>query len=119
MMYPYRYAWHPRGKYKNLYRQRCRVLARGAMNSALVEFRSGRREMVMEMITSALSYMPEIGGIVKHRTLEGELWLRVRFDDALIEIANENETVSFRLVPILVNPPASIGTLENPNRENP
>jgi hypothetical protein len=70
------------------------------------------REMVMEMITSALSYMPEIGGKVKHRTLEGELWLRVRFDDALIEIVNENETVSFRLVPVLANPPASIGTLE-------
>ncbi len=46
MRYPYFYAWHPRGKYKNLYKQRCRVLARGAMNSALVEFRSGRREII-------------------------------------------------------------------------
>ncbi len=27
--YPYRFVWHPRGKYKNLYKQRCRVLARG------------------------------------------------------------------------------------------
>lgn len=46
MTYPYRYAWRANGKYKNLFRQRCRVLARGALNSALVEFRNGNREIV-------------------------------------------------------------------------
>lgn len=44
--YPYRYVWRANGKYKNYFRQRCRVLARGALNSACVEFRSGRREIV-------------------------------------------------------------------------
>ncbi len=46
MKFPYRYVWRANGKYKNLYRQRCRVLARGALNSALVEFRNGKREII-------------------------------------------------------------------------
>lgn len=29
-----------------LYKRKCRVLARGAMNSALVEFESGQREVI-------------------------------------------------------------------------
>lgn len=40
----YVYRW---GKYRpDLKGQRCRVLARGTMNSALVEFESGERHIV-------------------------------------------------------------------------
>lgn len=47
MLYPYVYRFKPNGgKYKDLCGQVCRVLARGAMNSALVEFESGQREIV-------------------------------------------------------------------------
>lgn len=46
-MYPlvYRFKAHG-GKYKDLFGRRCRLLARGAMNSALVEFENGEREVV-------------------------------------------------------------------------
>ena len=37
--YPYRYAWNRMGKKG----QRCRVLARGRMNTILVEFADGHR----------------------------------------------------------------------------
>lgn len=74
------------------------------------------RAMALEMITSALSYMPELGGKVLHRTLDGELWLRIRFPDEAIEIVTENAIVSFRLVPIMAEPPASIG-ITTPNKE--
>lgn len=46
-IYPYYYAFKPHnGKYKDLYKKRMRVLARGAMNSALVEFENGQREII-------------------------------------------------------------------------
>lgn len=61
------------------------------------------------MITSALSYTPELGGEVKHRTLNGELWLRLRFDDADIAAETEAGAVCFRLVPILAKPSANTG----------
>lgn len=41
--YPYRWHWHRPGGCKG---RRCRVVARGTMNSALVEFNNGRREVL-------------------------------------------------------------------------
>lgn len=47
----YTYSWGPRFRVPGLpvldrKGQRCRVLARGAMNSALVEFEDGAREVI-------------------------------------------------------------------------
>ena len=43
----YRYAWRNNDKRATLYGRLCRVIARGAMNSALVEFYdTGQREIV-------------------------------------------------------------------------
>ncbi len=42
----YIYRWRNNEKRQMLYGRRCRVLARGAMNSALVEFEDGQREIV-------------------------------------------------------------------------
>jgi hypothetical protein len=39
--FPYRYAWGPRLMGFNRKGQLCRVLARGAMNSCMVEFQDG------------------------------------------------------------------------------
>ena len=44
--YPYRYAWKNNPKRATLYNRRLRVLARGAMNSTLVEFANGQREII-------------------------------------------------------------------------
>lgn len=46
MMYPYYFAWKNNQKRATLYRRRCRVVARGKMNSALVEFEDGQREII-------------------------------------------------------------------------
>ena len=42
----YRYAWGNNEKRKTLKDRLCRVLHRGKMNSALVEFENGQREVV-------------------------------------------------------------------------
>lgn len=42
----YRYAWGNNAKRATLKDRMCRVLARGKMNSALVEFENGQREIV-------------------------------------------------------------------------
>ncbi|MGB8645068.1 MAG: hypothetical protein WCF84_07510 [Anaerolineae bacterium] len=43
----YIYRWRNNPKRATLYRRACRVLARGAMNSALVEFvDNGQREII-------------------------------------------------------------------------
>jgi hypothetical protein len=50
--YPYYYAWRNNSKRLTLYRRRCRIVARGKMNSRLVEFERrlfescGQREVV-------------------------------------------------------------------------
>lgn len=44
--FPYIYCWRNNAKRATLYGRRCRVLARGAMNSRLVEFEDGQREIV-------------------------------------------------------------------------
>jgi hypothetical protein len=47
--YPYVYAWGPRGGLPGAMSrkgERCRLLTRGAMNSALVEFQDGHRAVV-------------------------------------------------------------------------
>jgi hypothetical protein len=46
MTYPYYFAWKNNSKRAELYLRKCRVLARGAMNSALVEFENGQREII-------------------------------------------------------------------------
>ena len=40
------YAWRNNEKRMTLYRRPCRVVARGKMNSVLIEFDDGRREVV-------------------------------------------------------------------------
>lgn len=42
----YRYAWRNNEKRATLYGRLCRVICRGAMNSALVEFENGQREVI-------------------------------------------------------------------------
>lgn len=44
--FPYRFAWRNNAKRAKLYNCRCRVLARGKMNSCLVEFENGAREII-------------------------------------------------------------------------
>lgn len=44
--YPYFYAWKNNEKRATLYRRPLRILARGSMNSALVEFPGGQREVI-------------------------------------------------------------------------
>lgn len=45
MTYPYFYAWKNNQKRIMLYGRRCRILARGKMNSLLIEFENGQREV--------------------------------------------------------------------------
>jgi hypothetical protein len=40
------YAWRNNAKRLTLYRRPCRIIARGAMNSAVIEFADGQRECV-------------------------------------------------------------------------
>lgn len=42
----YYYAWKNNPKRAGLYRRRLRVIARGALNSVLVEFANGQREVI-------------------------------------------------------------------------
>lgn len=44
--YPYRYAWKNNTKRATLYKRACRVVARLARNSCIVEFVNGQRECV-------------------------------------------------------------------------
>lgn len=46
MVYPYVYTWSNNLKRAALKGRRCRVLARLAMNSAVIEFENGQRECV-------------------------------------------------------------------------
>jgi len=39
------YAWKNNSKRVELWRRRCRVVARGRMNSILIEFEDGQREI--------------------------------------------------------------------------
>jgi hypothetical protein len=42
----YYYAWKNNPKRKTMYKRSCKVLARGKMNSALIEFENGQKEIV-------------------------------------------------------------------------
>lgn len=42
----YYYAWKNNEKRRTLYGRKCQVLARGKMNSVLIEFENGKREVV-------------------------------------------------------------------------
>jgi len=42
----HRYSWKNNGKRREMFGRRCRVITRGAMNSVLVEFENGQREIV-------------------------------------------------------------------------
>ncbi len=44
--YPYYYAWKNNSKRATLYQRSCRIVARGALNSVLIEFENGQREVV-------------------------------------------------------------------------
>lgn len=52
----YLYAWRNNPKRATLYGRLCKVLARGRMNSALVEFENGQREVISR---NALRLAPE------------------------------------------------------------
>jgi len=43
---PYYYAWKNNTKRVTLHRRKFHIVARGAMNSALVEFENGQREII-------------------------------------------------------------------------
>lgn len=45
-MFEYYYAWKNNEKRQTLYKRACRVVARGGMNSCLIEFENGQREVV-------------------------------------------------------------------------
>lgn len=42
----YFFAWKNNPKRQTLYKRRCRVIARGALNSVLIEFEGGQKECV-------------------------------------------------------------------------
>lgn len=42
----YYYAWKNNDKRRKMYKRKLRILARGKMNSALVEFQNGQREII-------------------------------------------------------------------------
>jgi len=44
--FPYIYCWQNNEKRASLKGRRCRVLVRGSLNSALVEFENGQREII-------------------------------------------------------------------------
>ena len=44
--YPYYYAWGNNSKRATMKGRRCRVTARGKMNSCSIEFENGQREIV-------------------------------------------------------------------------
>ena len=44
--FPYYYAWKNNEKRETLYKRACLVVARGRMNSCLIEFQNGQRECV-------------------------------------------------------------------------
>ncbi len=46
MTFDYYYAWKNNEKRATMYRRPCRVLVRGKMNSCLIEFIDGQREVV-------------------------------------------------------------------------
>jgi len=50
MIYPLYYAWKLKALFgpagSSLYRQRCRIVARGSLNARLVEFVGGERHIV-------------------------------------------------------------------------
>lgn len=46
MTYPYYYAWRNNKKRATLYKRKLRIVARGTLNSALVEFENGQREII-------------------------------------------------------------------------
>ena len=45
-MFNYFYAWKNNEKRLSMYKRSCRVLVRGSMNSCLIEFSNGQREVV-------------------------------------------------------------------------
>lgn len=45
MIFPYVYAWRNNEKRQTLYGRRCRVLARGSMNSIMIAFEDGQVEI--------------------------------------------------------------------------
>jgi len=55
MLINYIYKWKNNSKRQSLYGKHCRVLARGKMNSALVEFENGDREVISRNALRRLS----------------------------------------------------------------
>lgn len=51
-------------------------------------------EQAITLLGTVLSYMLEAGAVVPHRTIEGELQLRIRFQDLDIKIIKDDKGVS-------------------------
>jgi len=60
-VYEYYYAWRNNEKRKTLYGWACRVLVRGGMNSCLIEFKNGQREVVSRNAVKRLKRTPDNG----------------------------------------------------------
>ena len=46
MEYKYYYAWKNNPKREDMYSRRFKIISRGAMNSVLIEFENGQREVI-------------------------------------------------------------------------
>jgi hypothetical protein len=61
-MFEYYYAWKNNEKRQTLYKRACRVMARGRMNSCLIEFENGQREVVSRNAVKRLTpRVPDAG----------------------------------------------------------
>lgn len=58
-VYPYIYRWGNNSKRATLKGHKCKVVARGALNSCLIEFEDGQREIIsrnaLRRVSTALS----------------------------------------------------------------
>ena len=54
------YAWKNNEKRATLYKRHLQIIARGKMNSALVEFENGQREIISRNALRKLPYVQDI-----------------------------------------------------------
>jgi len=64
VMFLFYYAWKNNSKRTAMYRRACRVLARGSLNSCLVEFENGQREIVSRNAIRIRSKKPPVRGLL-------------------------------------------------------
>jgi hypothetical protein len=64
-MFEYYYAWKNKEKRRTLCKRACRVVVRGRMNSCLIEFENGQREVVSR---NAVKRLPRSVGYAQLNT---------------------------------------------------